>query len=342
MSVWTRLSRLSNGQLLLILVGGVVILGASFQVIEARPEFCKSCHEMEFYYDTWTSSTHVDDADCLRCHTEPGVGGFIDAKIRGVTELIAHITGGYEVPIQPGVRVKNPQCLKCHPDAYNIVDTTVEARHDLHMEADILCVDCHSRVVHAAVGEPKVIPANQCDDCHDSHVEFPLLGGHANMRCGDCHEVNSYSGLSPDCESCHDLPEPHMPFDVQACIDCHTLSGWSPATFDHSSYPLTGAHESVLCSLCHTSGVYAGTPSECVDCHAEPLYHVGLSQDCTLCHTTGAFVPSTYLHPLIEEHYPWGEKRLDCEGCHRTTYSSYSCTGSGCHRTNNPEEDDDD
>ena len=490
---------------------------------------------MEFFYDSWISSTHVDEVECLGCHTEPGVRGFIDAKIRGVTEFIVHITGDYEVPIKPGTRVKNPQCLKCHPDAVEIPDIEVDARHDLHLDYDVLCADCHSRLVHVVAGESKTIQMNDCEDCHNDHRDYSiqgkhaqltcsachpgavykavsglcqdchevpldhvegvysnceachsdsdwtligfdhitiaLRGGHSNLTCLDCHQVDSYVGLSPNCESCHDLPEPHFLVQDQTCVDCHTvnswspadfdhsfyelngkhknvscsechidgqykgvstycedchdapvdhavsidetcelchtvdawetvlfdheafslteghqnvpcidchvdrvydtasslceschdapidhavnidnkcglchtIAGWSPAEFDHSTYPLTGAHGAASCTECHTGEVFAGMPSDCIDCHVEPTSHSGLSQDCSQCHSTSTFSSSTYRHPRIDDHYPGErgeeEERLDCNNCHRRTYATYSCTGSGCHSSNNPRDD---
>ena len=174
LSVWKFISKLSSQQILMIIASGIIIVGASFQVIEAQPEFCGSCHEMELYYDTWTNSTHHDEVDCLGCHTEPGVAGFIDAKIRGITELIAHITGRYEFPIPPRVRIKNPQCLRCHTDTAEIPDNVIDARHDIHLEEDVRCSDCHWKLVHVMGDEPRVIQMNQCDDCHNATLIFPF------------------------------------------------------------------------------------------------------------------------------------------------------------------------
>lgn len=535
MITYKILRGLSPKQVLLIVITGIIFIGASFQVIEAQPEFCKSCHEMEFYYNTWVSSTHFSEVDCLGCHTEPGITGFIETKIRGTTELIVHITGDYEVPIQPGVRIKNPQCLKCHLDVEDILDTKVYARHDLHTENNVLCVDCHIRLVHSTNNELKIIQTNECEKCHNDHRDFSiqgrhallacsechpgevyevtsilcqdchdvppdhtegiysnceachtdsdwsligfdhitiaLKGGHSNLSCLNCHQADSYHGLSPDCESCHVLPVHHLPAQDQTCIECHTVNswspaefdhtvyelsgkhvrisckechiggqyegtsalcedchnapaehimginetcevchtvdnwniitfyhevfslteghqnvscsdchedkeydmasnlceschgapidhavnmdtecglchttaGWSPAEFDHSSYPLTGAHRAVSCIECHIEEVFTGAPSDCVACHSEPTNHRGLNRDCSQCHSTSTFSPSTYKHTRIAEHFPGGrgdeEERLNCNECHRITYAAFSCMGSGCHSTNYPKDD---
>ena len=386
---------LSTKQILLIIIGGTVFIGAFLQVIEAQPEFCNTCHEMEFNYNTWAVSTHNDEADCLDCHTEPGVKGYIDTRRRSITELIAHITGKYEVPIQTGARVKNPQCLKCHPDAENITDITVDARHDLHMESNVLCADCHSRLVHTAVGEPKVIQTNQCDDCHNSHDDFSiqgkhillrcsechpegvyeavlglcqdchvvpvdhvegvysnceachsdsgwdvikfdhinisLKGGHFNLTCLDCHETYRYSGLSSGCESCHDLPEPHITVDNQACVECHTVNNWSPAEFGHSFYDLSGKHSRVSCNDCHIEGLYEGTSTLCEDCHVAPVDHVlDIEETCDLCHTTDEWSVVLFDHevfPLAEEH-----QDVACLDCHGDkAYETASSLCEDCH-----------
>ncbi len=98
-------------------------------------------------------------------------------------------------------------------------------------------------------------------------------------------------------------------------------------------------HGCILPRLPH-GGVFSGTPSDCIDCHSEPqVCHTGLS-DCVRCHTTSDVTsPTTYRHPRVAEHYPSGEKYLYCTDCHRSTYATYSCTGSGCHSTNNPRDD---
>ena len=51
---------------------------------------------------------------------------------------------------------------------------------------------------------------------------------------------------------------------------CHDRndSSWHDADLDHP-YQLVGAHATLDCSSCHSGGVYAGLPSDCVDCHIE-------------------------------------------------------------------------
>ncbi|MDE3091159.1 MAG: NapC/NirT family cytochrome c, partial [Chloroflexota bacterium] len=85
----------------------LIIGGAGFQWVNSQPWFCNTCHEMNFHYASWESSTHGTKAACLDCHAEPGVRGFIEEKARGAEQLVAHFTGNDQVPIKIIVRVKN-------------------------------------------------------------------------------------------------------------------------------------------------------------------------------------------------------------------------------------------
>ncbi len=45
-----------QGFILLILLAGVGTVG--FIEYAAQPSFCTNCHNMQPYYDSWTTSTH--------------------------------------------------------------------------------------------------------------------------------------------------------------------------------------------------------------------------------------------------------------------------------------------
>ena len=55
----------------IVLVGG----SAGFAEYSMQPDFCRSCHLMEPYYQAWHSSTHKNVA-CTKCHFEPGLEKF--------------------------------------------------------------------------------------------------------------------------------------------------------------------------------------------------------------------------------------------------------------------------
>jgi len=224
-----------------------------FDYVEAQPSFCASCHEMSFNYGTWLNSTHKESTNCLSCHSEPGLSGQIAVKIRGITELIAHIRGGYQIPIRNSVPVKNEQCTACHP--LSRLDINIDYRHVLHDEMGIKCVDCHSKVVHHEPNEPTAITSQQCEGCHQSHVgvnsTFPLTGAHSKLQCIECHS-SSLGAVSVDCASCHTPPSTHSGL-TSSCVSCHTLDKFTPSTYQHPQVDehLQGREKGLQCASCH-------------------------------------------------------------------------------------------
>ena len=66
----------------------------------STPEFCASCHEIQFAYNTWKTSTHVNNAqgfvaDCMDCHLpapHDTVNFFYMKTLHGVKDIVAHFT----------------------------------------------------------------------------------------------------------------------------------------------------------------------------------------------------------------------------------------------------------
>ncbi|MFQ5577909.1 MAG: hypothetical protein ACE5G8_13075, partial [Anaerolineae bacterium] len=112
------------------------------------------------------------------------------------------------------------------------------------------------------------------------------------------------------------------------CAACHTPDDWEAATFDHnlSAFPLTGAHSSAECELCHTGGVFAGTPQDCYSCHLTDDPHGGqFGPDCAACHTSTAWIPAGYTgpHTFPINHGESGPRA--CRTCHPDGLQTYTC-----------------
>ncbi|MCP3962555.1 MAG: hypothetical protein GY719_32345, partial [bacterium] len=157
-----------------------------------------------------------------------------------------------------------------------------------------------------------------CEDCHSvsgwqpanfdhNQTAFPLQGAHTAVDCQSCH-ANGYGGTPTDCFSCHEsdydgASEPdHDGFPI-TCEDCHSVSGWQPASFDHNqtAFPLQGAHTAVDCQSCHANG-YGGTPTDCFSCHesdydgASDPDHDGFPITCEDCHSVSGWQPANFDH----------------------------------------------
>jgi len=157
-----------------VLIGvGIVISFPIFSISyytmvrTSTPQFCASCHEIQFAYNTWKTSTHVNNAqgfvaDCMDCHlpAPQDTFSFFYAKTaHGIKDVWSHFTQGPEAYDNKKQREKayasftNDQCLKCHRNILNIPDkrgAMLAHRSVLYPRPgyDKKCVDCHRNLVH--------------------------------------------------------------------------------------------------------------------------------------------------------------------------------------------------
>ena len=310
---------------------------------------CTSCHESLVFEKA------KQKEDCFSCHTDVHRGsvGFDCQRCHTPeTWIVKDINVVHQESRFPLVGAhKLADCQQCHADY-----------QDLNFR--VISVDCYSchQADYAGTTSPNHMTAGfstNCDECHDvtsmvwsatnfNHDFFPLTGGH-NIECAACHgQGGNFTGLSTDCYSCHQTDynattDPHhqLPEFSQDCTNCHTINGWSPANFDHNQtqFPLTGAHQTVNCSSCHSQG-FANTPMDCYSCHADaynsstnPNHQAtGISTNCEDCHSTTAFVPSTFNHentsfPLTGRHVT-----VDCASCHQGSTTNTSSECYSCHQ----------
>ena len=240
-------------------------------------------------------------------------------------------------------------CFRCHAGAQvgNFAGASVE------------CVDCHRADLaratdpdHAQVGF-----SQQCDMCHlpvgwrparfDHPDSFPLTRGHAGRSCAECHPTpNTFTGLSTDCESCHDddfaatvEPNHSAAGFGRDCEQCHSTTAFRFTTWSHpGSFELSFGHAGRNCSECHVGQVYSGTSDDCSSCHLDdhqattnPNHTTaGFGLDCEQCHITarwnGAMVDHPATFPLEHSH------QQACSACHQSgVYAGLDPTCSACH-----------
>ncbi len=306
------------------------------------PNDCYSCHSNDFAGTT--DPNHVAQGfshDCSQCHSTTNWGNAnFDHNKTGFPLLGAHSTA---------------TCQSCHNSGY----TTPPS---------INCYSCHQAKYQAAANPNHTTAGlpQTCQDCHNTtawspstfnhtNTGFSLTGAHVSLDCSSCHK-GTVTGLTTDCYSCHSQDysnttnPPHssqgFPHD---CTQCHSTTNWSGATFDHNTtgFPLTGAHSSVSCQSCHTSGYATAPPANCYDCHTAdynsttnpPHQSAGYPTNCTQCHTTTAWSPSTFNHT---QYFPLtGRHNVSCESCHQTisNFAIHSCNTS-CHQNDHHQNED--
>ncbi len=181
---------------------------------------------------------------------------------------------------------------------------------------------------------------------HDK-TNFPLIGKHRTVPCGDCHQKGVLQGTPRECEACHWYRKQDDRYQLQLgihCEDCHTPFDWKkikPNSWAHeqaASFALEGIHKTLDCVQCHRGRNFVSQSSECIACHQEDYNKTDepnhlLEQfptDCRLCHNTLDWQGARYYHlsfPLQGMH-----KTAACASCHRNNqYSGISSECLACH-----------
>jgi hypothetical protein len=326
---------------------------------------CRQCHKslvfteakihcIECHNDIHQSTT---GPDCSRCHTP-------------VSWLVNNINEIHQMSRFPLLGAhRTADCIQCHKSESLV-------RFDV---LGVNCVDCH-RGDYMATTNPNHIQSGiseDCSQCHPvtafqwtgagfNHNIFPLTGGHSIPKCTDCHLTQDYSSTSPVCYSCHQqnyqaTTNPNhsasgIPTDCQVC---HSLNpGWTPASFNHTNFPLTLGHSTVTCNDCH-KGNYTTTSTDCFSCHQTDYNnttnpnHASLSFStvCTSCHSTNpGWKPASYTQhdtqffPIYSGRHrgTWNSctdchtsvanySLFDCIHCHTNAHSGENYTNAQCY-----------
>lgn len=272
--------------------------------LESLPQACVDCHN--------TDDIHAGrlGGSCHTCHTTAGwEGATLDHQLTGFALRGAH---------------NEVDCEGCHVD-----------RQWTGLPTN--CAGCHQP------NDPHRGQFSQ--DCSACHVEsawsdlifdharthYALVGAHLQADCTGCHQDGRYVDTPTACIACHRADDEHNGRFGEDCSACHRPTEWSDVTFDHalSNFPLTGAHRNVSCENCHAGGSFAGTPTACSACHAEPAAHLGMfGTNCASCHSTSAWLPASFNGPHT---FPINHKGANgnCSTCHPSSLLSYTCYG--CH-----------
>jgi cytochrome c-type protein NapC/trimethylamine-N-oxide reductase cytochrome c-type subunit TorC len=159
---------------LLLVTFGIIIAFPLFSmtyytmVRTSTPQFCASCHEIEWAYDTWKTSSHVNNeqgfvADCMDCHLpapHDTINFFYMKTFHGIKDVVAHFMldspedyDRAENRRKAYASFKNDQCFKCHRNIENLPGN----RGAMLAHKQVLypmpgmekkCVDCHYDLVH--------------------------------------------------------------------------------------------------------------------------------------------------------------------------------------------------
>jgi hypothetical protein len=321
---------------------GFLLLGGHAQVD------CAACHKNGKFAGT--------SSDCVSCHTKDYLATANPKHARtGFPQLCStcHNTTSWT-----GAVFNHSTALFSLTGAHTIVPCATCHKNSVYAGLPTACSSCHltdynsaTNPNHGQAGFPQ-----DCSLCHSTTsflsavfnhgtTPFPLTGTHTSVPCATCHKNNVYAGLSTACASCHltdysstTNPKHALAGFPQLCSTCHNTTSWTGAVFNHGAtpFPLTGAHTSVPCNLCHISGSYTSTPTDCYACHSaeyksatNPAHQAaGFPTTCATCHTTTQWTGATFSHTWWPRNH--GSAKT-CSACHAnpSDYSVFTCTG--CH-----------
>jgi len=228
-------------------------------------------------------------------------------------------------------------CSECHvKGVMQGTPTDCEACHWYRKQDDRYrlqlgqhCADCHT-----PFDWKRIIPGSWD---HERDTGYSLIGSHKFVDCFQCHQGRFFSTQTGECFDCHKkdynkAAEPDHAFNQfpTECELCHNQVTWEGAAFSHFYFPLKGMHKTTTCTSCHKNGLFAGTPSECVDCHlndynstGNPNHkQAGYSTDCRKCHGDNAL---SWQGAIFDHDSFWpirgAHKGLDCNECHAQGYN---------------------
>lgn len=285
-------------------------------------------------------------------------------------------------------------CLDCH----EAIATHIEDRVGLHgylSKTEIArCSNCHSEhngESFSMVNAQSFRMAGVYDAQEFDHelIGFTMDGKHLELSCLECHEFaehdmvpegeHRYIGLSQDCASCHE--DPHDGTMQQACVNCHSQSGFEEQHFaPHDDvWPLAGSHAESTCVECHVPETEyslaalvaltrSPTPRECSSCHDSPhrgKFIAGIARisdstrdsSCLLCHDPEVHTfRGEQVSITAEQHaqsgFPLGEPHtgVECSDCHSSSSDAFGDRFPGraaddcaqCHETPHGDQFDDD
>ncbi len=348
---WLRVAPSRWGWCLLILIA-LAVGSVGFAEYSMQPDFCRSCHLMEPYYQAWHESTHKD-VPCADCHFKPGFRNTLEGKWEASSQAVKFLTGTYGS--KPHAEVRDESCLRegCHAKRLleGGVNWTVPTQRgrpitirfdhtphltDLRRGKKLRCVSCHSQMVQ---GQHIVVTLDTCFLCHFKGLkhgrEEETLGG-----CRSCHDAPQeqirmatgmfnhadYIDRGVSCNNCHvDAVQGDGAVPRQVCWNCHNvpqdIARYGDSSFMHLKHV---TEKKVECASCHVQIVHhlSAAVEARGDAAMTAVFHViGDSGACGQCHERSHLGPAemyfgTGGRGVAEMPSPMARAQVDCIACH--------------------------
>ncbi len=318
---------------LVAMVGLFVMLPVGYGVVTytTRPQFCRTCHNMEPYVRSWEESSHRT-VPCVDCHYEPGLLETAEGKFKALSQLAKYVTG--TAGTKPWAEVSYSSCMRsgCHSTRllsgkvqYDVGGVSIDFDHTPHLlemrrSKKLRCTSCHSQIVqgqHLAVtpstcflchfkGADEDPRLSECDTCHGAPQEPIQLEGFVFRH-------DDYVSRGVECASCHStITRGTGEVPKRRCGSCHAvvehIERYGDTEFLHRQHV---TDHKVDCLECHTEVIHKLPPRET----AAP------ADTCSRCHlsshqTSEAFLRGEGGREVGSTPSAMWLARVSCNGCH--------------------------
>lgn len=223
--------------------------------ITIRNAYCATCHSMEPYYKSWSTSTHAN-ANCIECHVEPGFTNSLYHYVRTTRELYTNLVGSSGRSAYYS-KASNDLCFKCHTEFRDVsASGDLLIPHKKHVEMrGLACVDCHRFLVHFKNPEGKNTPSmTTCYKCHD--------GVRATKACQACHTKKAI----PDTHRQPDFRQVHGDMARTQGKECAKCHGWTPGYCTECHLKRPPSHTGITFRTTHAEAAKV-REAGCLVCH---------------------------------------------------------------------------
>lgn len=280
--------------LLVTIITFVLIVGFAYVNIQvlhmtSEPEFCHLCHPAKGFgalaeVDSWEHSGHAEaGVSCLDCHGQPGVLGYVKAKMGGLKDLYFQMT---ITPEEKRKILENPdedlvpslQCKFCHTDEGNR-EYREKNKYTMQVVEMRMLDSVKNPEFRERKGLPDIMKETFVGGTHFDHA-FHIES--FEMECNNCHfglihRQQSKTDRMNMCLVCHAEFEGSSAPQLEDCKVCHEAQ--LAMNEGHGAKGVAGEPSlmyaaEIGCTDCHTgaeSGQFRPTAQTCVTCH-DPDY----------------------------------------------------------------------
>jgi nitrate/TMAO reductase-like tetraheme cytochrome c subunit len=322
---WSWRKKILATAIILVCAGGLMMGGAEYYT--ARPDFCRSCHVMEPYWQSWHRDVHggKHGIRCVDCHYAPGERHTFHAKFKGLSQATSYFSGRWGAS-RPRAHVDDGSCLvsACHGDAkymekkYPIGETRKEQRiiggkateiertptvsfvHSKHLHVEDKLKQAEAKADQLAAALNAALPATaRAGIDAAAHAASPLADREAHIT----REIKALKldARLPDALDFARAVDLAVRFNQLAGLNCAACHGYDPSGKMHF------AVDRQTCYTCHfTNQAFNTETGKCLNCHTPPTRQI-------LVHASAA-TPGT--KPSIMNHQDILDRNIDCSSCH--------------------------